>query len=357
MRSLFLFFNCLFISLNSDAQNIQEANWDDVVYGKCDNQNITWWSSDEAIRIAKNVLMYQKESGGWPKNIQMQKTLSQHEKNILIASKNDNKLSTIDNNAVKLELLYLSKIYTEIKDENFKKKIKNSFLKGIKYLIDAQYKNGGWPQNFPLRGNYKDYITYNDNAMINVLTILRHIYKKDMYSIHADSDLIVAAKTAFDKGIAFILNTQFVQNGKLTVWCAQYHNKTLLPAKGRKYELASLSGDESVYIVKLLMSIENPSPKIKESIEYALIWFRENKITGIRLENYLNSDGLNDIRVVNDPFAKHLLARFYTLNDNVPFFCDRDGIIKFAISEIGFERRNNYRWYTDTANQILNNVD
>ena len=87
MRSLFLFFNCLFISLNSDAQNIQGANWDDVVYGKCDNQNITWWSSDEAIRIAKNVLMYQKESGGWPKNIQMQKTLSQHEKNILIASK------------------------------------------------------------------------------------------------------------------------------------------------------------------------------------------------------------------------------------------------------------------------------
>jgi len=33
-----------------------------------------------------------------------------------------------------------------------------------------------------------------------------------------------------------------------------------------------------------------------------------------------------------------LWARFYTLEDNRPFFSDRDGVKKFDISEIGHER-------------------
>lgn len=40
----------------------------------------SWFSSPEAKAIAENVLLYQRSIGGWPKNIQMQKSLSDAEK-------------------------------------------------------------------------------------------------------------------------------------------------------------------------------------------------------------------------------------------------------------------------------------
>ena len=48
-----------------------------------------------------------------------------------------------------------------------------AFDRGVDYLLAAQYPNGGWPQFFPLREGYYSHITFNDNAMISVLTVLR----------------------------------------------------------------------------------------------------------------------------------------------------------------------------------------
>ena len=45
-------------------------------------------------------------------------------------------------------------------------------------------------------------------------------------------------------------------NGRRTVWCAQHDETTLRPAGARTYEHASLSGYESVGIVRFLMGIE-----------------------------------------------------------------------------------------------------
>ena len=48
-----------------------------------------------------------------------------------------------------------------------------------------------------------------------------------------------------------------------------------------------------------------------------------------------------------------LWARFYELETNRPFFCDRDGIKKYDISEIGYERRNGYSWYNNGGLKVL----
>ena len=42
-----------------------------------------------------------------------------------------------------------------------------------------------------------------------------------------------------------------------------------------------------------------------------------------------------------------------TLEDNRPFFCDRDGVKKYDISEIGYERRNGYSWYNNAGLKVL----
>ena len=43
---------------------------------------------------------------------------------------------------------------------------------GLEWLLAAQYPNGGWPQYFPLRADYSRHITFNDDAMVNVLWLL-----------------------------------------------------------------------------------------------------------------------------------------------------------------------------------------
>jgi pectinesterase len=173
------------------------------------------------------------------------------------------------------------------------------------------------------------------------------------YRFVTDEDDLANAKQALEKGIDCILKTQFVQNGVLTVWCAQHDEITLLPAKARAYELPSLSGSESAGIVDFLMSLENPSPEIIKAVKAAVAWFEKVKITGYKVENFTNSEGKKDRKVVSDANAPQMWARFYDLENNRPFFCDRDGIKKYSLEEIGYERRNGYSWYSESPRKIL----
>src|SRR5690606_22061665 len=128
----------------------------------------------------ENVLLYQRDIGGWPKNIQMHKPLSEaKKKELLILKSSDNDVTT-DNGATTQELLFLSKIYRITPDERYKK----AFLLGVDYLLEAQYDNGGWPQFYPLKEGYYSHITYNDNSMVNILNLLKEIKNRtDYYAI------------------------------------------------------------------------------------------------------------------------------------------------------------------------------
>jgi len=140
----------------------------------------------------------------------------------------------------------------------------------------------------------------------------------------------------------------------LTSWCAQHDENTLLPVKARSYELPSLSGKESAQIVLLLMTIKNPSIKVKNTIETAVSWFETSKLTGFRINRVYNEKGrvIKKAKVL-DSAAAPLWGRFMELENNSPFFCDRDGIKKKNLSEIGDERRNGYRWYTEEPREVL----
>lgn len=347
------------LTYSSNAANVLSSSWSNVARGKCSDQSSAWWGSAEAIRIAENVLLYQRSIGGWQKNTDMHLVLTEVEKNALIALKPGNKDCTIDNGAVSYELTYLSRVYGAISDATVKTNIETGFLKGINYLIKAQYDNGGWPQYYPLKGNYYDMITFNDDAMIHVMEILRHVYNKDnTFSIKVDDSTAAKAKAAFDKGLDCILKTQYVQQGGLlTTWCAQHHYQTLLPALARAYELPSLSGAEPANIIKLLMSIDNPSDDIIRAVYAASEWFNNNRIIGQRLEGFTNSDGVSDKRIVNDPSAADMWARFYTLENSTPFFCDRDGVKVYTIAEIGHERRNGYAWYGNWGASVISSYN
>lgn len=315
-----------------------------------------FFSTAEATRIGDNLLLYQQTTGGWPKNIDMAKKLSDSEKKKVEAQKTNVKESTIDNRATSTEIIYLSKLYNATGNSRYK----DAVMKGMQYLFDAQYDNGGWPQFYPRNKGYYTHITYNDDAMINVMKIMRDAsLGKAPFAFLPDS-VKQKAKTALDKGIDCILKTQYVQNGKLTVWCAQHDENTLKPANARAFELASLSGQESDDIVLFLMSLSKPSQAIVNSVEAAVEWFHNTEIDGYKREYFKNADGKKDWRLVkcaDGEESKPLWARFYTLDGNRPFFCDRDGVMKFDVSEIDHERRNGYSWYNSEALKVFKKYD
>lgn len=352
MKTLQIFCILSIITLFCRAQdnisyknNLQYKNWVRLVPSLPDE----FYKTPEAIRIADNVLLYQLSTGGWPKNINMASELTDGEKGKIILRKDNINESTIDNNATTTEITYLAKVYKATKDERYK----NAVLSGISYLLDAQYNNGGWPQFYPRPEGYYIDITYNDNAMVNVMKLLRKIYQKEIpYDFIPDS-YCIKTQQAFDKGVECILNTQVIQNGKLTVWCAQHDRETLKPSKARAYELPSLSGTESGNIILLLMSIPNPSQRIINAIDSAVSWFEEVKIEGIKRERFINEEGKRDYKMVSCSDCPPLWARFYELETNRPFFCDRDGIKVYSLAEIGHERRNGYSWYDNIGTKVL----
>ena len=300
----------------------------DVSWKTILNQPLEWYKTAEAQRIAANVLLYQHPNGGWEKNLDM-----------IAPPKSPPKETTIDNGATTTQITFLVRVGTP--------EFQAAALKGVDYLLAAQYPSGGWPQFFPLKKGYYTHITFNDDAMINVLTLLREIAQnKPIYSF-IDAPRRQKAATAVAKGIACILKCQVVQRGKKTLWCAQHDEVTLAPAKARAYELPSLSGSESVPILRFLMG-EKPTPEIKEAIEGGVAWLKANSLTGIRVEKK-NGDAF----VVQDPSAPPCWARFYDLETGKPFFCGRDGIKKATMAEIEQERRKGYSWYSNRGNELL----
>lgn len=338
---------CLnFVALNAQ-QNLDGLSWRKVAY----NMPEQWYGTDQATQIAEKVLIYQTEIGGWPKNVGFHMDVNQEEMDRVRTSGIG---ATFDNEATIMEMRFLAKIYKYKKEEKYR----NSFLKGFSYILKAQYENGGWPQFYPVRKGksvaYSSCITYNDGAYVNVMNLLKDICKDapSLAPLCLEEDIKMKAQKAFNKGVECILKTQIRVNGLPTVWCAQHNEQTLEPAKARAYELSSFSGAESVGIVLLLMELPTPSPEIIASIKGAVKWFDEHKIMDVKFERYRDEKGEKNARLIPSNGAI-LWARFYDLETGQPFFCDRDGVKKKSINEIGQERRGGYSWYASDPDKVL----
>lgn len=305
----------------------------------------------QSVALADSIVKYQMPSGGWPKN---QDWLAGPDLAYIKKCMETGVGSTIDNGATTSEMKHLAKAYTDTHSEVYR----DAFIRGLNYLLEMQYDNGGWPQFYPERKavKYASRITFNDNAMVNVMLMLRDIANEK--GVFADLNLgrmlRKRAMKAFDKGVDCIIKCQVRKNGKPTVWCQQHDEVTLLPAPARAFELASLTGyGETVDIIRLLMSVERPSKAVKESIKGAQEWLEAHAIHNKAIERYLLEDGRYDIRLVDKPGAPRLWARFYDLETEEPFFCDRDGIPRKNIEDIGYERRNGYSWLGTSPEKVI----
>ena len=315
------------------------------------------YKPNEITKIADNVLLYQKDNGGWPKNYDMLAILTDEQKAKLLTVKGTLN-TTFDNSTSYSHVEYLALVYKAKKDSKYKE----GAIKGLDYMLASQYANGGWPQYFPVKDDYSKCITFNDDVITGIMTVFKEILDGEKQYAFVDAAHKIKIKAAYAKGLELILKTQIVDDGKPTAWCQQYDEVNLSPAWARKFEPPSICNRESSGIVTFLMSIDHPSKEVIYSIQSAVKWFNDSKIKGIRCKTipappiqFHYRFSKTDRVVVEDPTAPDIWTRYYEIGTHKSLFCNRDKIVVYSLDKVERERRDGYGWYTYDPQEVLNN--
>ena len=307
----------------------------------------SWYAGPEARRIANHTISYQTPAGGWNKNT----NFADHARRPGEASGYDNGyVGTIDNGGTVTPLRFLATVIAANRADATTSPYRNTFLRGLDYLFTAQLPNGGWPQVYPLEGSYHDAITFNDGAIVNVLTLLR-----DVAGGTGDFDFVPAATRAratasVARGLDCILKTQIVVAGRRTVWGQQHDVLTLAPTSARNYEMPSQAAGESAGIMFFLMGLPDPSPAIVTAVHAAAAWFEKTAIKDVIFKPTPDGTGRH---LIPTPGATPLWPRYSEIGSDRPLFGDRDKTIHDQVDEISKERRDGYAWFGDSPKRVL----
>lgn len=317
-----------------------------------------WYAKPDARRVADNIVSFQTPAGGWGKNVDRDgpaRLKGQHyvpvEHLAANARTGDNEewsyVGTIDNNATTTELRFLARVQAALPGAEGEK-YRESFLKGIRYLLNAQFPNGGWPQIYPLQGGYHDAITFNDDALSSVVTVLADVARRQGDYAFVSEALATEARTACNKAIQLILRTQVVVDGKRTVWGQQHDAFTLAPVGARNFEPAALSSDESADLLLFLMKQAGRSPSVQAAVDNGIAWLKAHAIYGVVFDK-----GPDGRKLIDKPGAGPLWSRYYDIKTGKPIFGDRDRSIHTNVNELSAERRNGYSWYNNGPAKAL----
>jgi len=325
------------------------------------DKDAAWYGSADALKIADVIVSFQIPNGGWSKNLDMRQparvpgenytadNLSKYPDADDFDAPRDphwNYVGTLDNDATNTELKFLRLVIAALPAEK-SAAYRASYLRGIEYLLAAQYPNGGWPQVWPLEGGYHDAITFNDDAVTESLESLQPVAAGKVAFVPKTTRKL--AKEAFERGMECILATQVVMNGRKTVWAQQHDALTLAPVAGRNFEMPALSSGESAAVLSFLMDQPKPSEAEVKAVVAGMAWLQSTVIMGYAWGG-TREEGQH---LSAKSGAGPIWARYYSLTTNQPIFGDRDKTIHDDVSELSLERRNGYAWYNTDGVDLL----
>ena len=331
-------------------------------YGIADKKNVInarpgrpRYKPTDVSEIADNIVLFQKNNGGWPKNYDIFAILTADQRDSVQAVKNIFN-TTYDNGSTYTQIAALATAYQATNAEKYKA----AAIRGLEFIIKSQYKNGGWPQYYPLESDYSRCITYNDGVFEGIMELLKNIKDNKTEYAFVDQKLKDKLMIAYNKGMDCIIKTQINDAGKPTAWCQQYDEVSLKPAWARRFEPPSICDKESADLVLFLMSIDNPDKQIVDAIQNAVVWFQDSRIFNTKVlviaaprmvTPYRVS--VTDRVVVSDSSAPPIWTRYYELKTHRPLFCNRDMKVVYSLAEVDRERRDGYGWYTYSPQKVL----
>jgi PelA/Pel-15E family pectate lyase len=323
----------------------------------------SWYAGPEARAIADGIVSFQTPAGGWSKNqdrsrpprLPGQRYANDAETMDPDRSNFDAPedrfwtfVGTLDNDATIQEMRFLTRV-VERKPGRDGDRYRASIVKGVRYLLDAQYPNGGWPQIWPLEGGFHDGITFNDNAVARAATMLRDVGREPVYRF-VPADLRGRATAAVGKAIDVILASQFRIDGTPTGWPQQVDALTLQPISARNYEPRSIASGETTDVLMFLMDQPNPTPAVRRAIDAGIAWLKARAIRGYAWERVSPAEGR---KLFPRPGAGPLWSRNYDLVTQQPIFGDKDQRIHDDVNDISIGRRNGYNWYVTQPQRVI----
>jgi PelA/Pel-15E family pectate lyase len=249
-------------------------------------------------------------------------------------------LTTLDDNVTQACIRVMMRVdrALEFKDQS----IHEAALYALDKLMSVQYPIGAWPQRFERPpdaakfpvverasypdkwewkwpgADYRSHYTFNDNSISDVIDVMleaTRIYDNNKYL------------NAAEKGGQFMLRAQMPD--PQPAWAQQY-DPQLRPSWARQFEPPSVTGGESIGIMRTLMVLyrETGNRKYLEPIGRAIAYLKKSTVPRTNAEIFR--------RIPEGP----VLARFYELKTNKPLYVTKGTMINAA--GLGMKRPDGY---------------
>jgi len=308
-----------------------------------------WYATAEAQALADHLVTWQTPVGAWTKG-------GDYTRDFLPTDNHHDEFSggTYDNDATITELRFLVRVsHAAATTPAAAPRVaawRGSFLRGLAYLFDSQYPNGGFPQIYPLAGSYHDAITFNDDAVVHILELLRAIGNGGPGLDFVPAESAALARERFAAALRNLLACQLRDaDGRPTIWGQQHDALTLQPCAARNFEPASECSLESMGLVRFLMQLPEPDADAVAAVHGAMAWFDRRALHGVAWDR--RAPAGTGLAAQAD--APALWARFYEFGTGKPIVGERDRTIHYDVAELSLERRNGYGWFTTAPRELF----
>jgi PelA/Pel-15E family pectate lyase len=168
----------------------------------------------------------------------------------------------------------LLRMYLEKRDEHFKAPLERA----IRFVLDSQYENGGWPQRFPFvedapalhgRPDYTRYVTFNDDVAGENIKFLLMVWQT-----LGDQ----RARDSIDRAMEVFIETQ--QPAPQAGWGLQHRLTDLQPVGARSYEPDALVTSTTAGNISLMLDFYEwtGDTRFLERIPEAVAWLESVRL-------------------------------------------------------------------------------
>jgi PelA/Pel-15E family pectate lyase len=326
------------------------------------DRDAKYYASAEARRIADTIASFQTPAGGWSKNqnragpprLPGQRYSNDAETMVQDPANFDAPqdrfwtfVGTLDNGATITEMRFLGRVAAALPGEAGAR-YRQSFVDGVRYLLAAQYPNGGWPQIWPLEGGFHDGITFNDDAVSKAAMLLEDVAEDPGYRF-VPEHLRQQASRAVSAAVKVILAAQVRQrDGRLAGWPQQVDPLTLEPISARNYEPRSIASAETTDILLFLMRQRDPTPEIRAAIDGGIAWLKASAVM-----DHAWTQTPDGRKLIPQKGGGPLWSRNYDVVTGKPIFGDKDRTIHADVNNISVGRRNGYNWWVTNPQRAI----
>lgn len=311
---------------------------------------------EQVREIAENVLLFQRDNGGWVKDYDMTAVLTEAQKKLIrdTHAKTD---TSYDNHTTHPQVDYLARAFVALGDPRYR----GACERGLNYMLGSQYPNGGFPQWWPTRGEIARRITFNDGVMMGILNVLKDAADRAPHFAWIEEPLRARAQEAVARGTDCLLRLQIrTPGGGRSGWGQQHDEVSLETVGARTFELPCVSPADTVEAARFLMRFAQPAPELVRAVDAAAAWLKKVQLNGIRVERvpapkeeFVRHTSEFDVVVVKDEKAPPLWARTVEPGTDRPIFASRDGRKVYSLAEVDRERRTGSGWYVTTPQRFL----